>query len=92
MANLLAWVLAAAWPVVKKVLLALGIGWLTYEGLSAVGAQINTQVATIWGTLPASVLQMASLLGIPQSIGIVLGGIAGRISLVAAGKLGKIST
>jgi len=91
MANVWVFLMAAAWPLVKQVLVALGIGWLTYEGLSAVGTQINIEITRLWGTMPASMIQMASLLGIPQSIGIVLGGIAGRISLTAVGKLGKIT-
>ena len=90
--QLFAWLLAAAWPIAKKVLLMLGIGWVTYEGLSLLGGQVVAEVSAIWGTMPAAMLQMASLLGIPQSIGIVLGAMTARIAYVAVGKLGKVTT
>jgi len=92
MANLFVWLLAAAWPIAKKVLVMLGVGWVTYEGLSLLGNQVVAEVLAVWGAMPASMLQMASLLGIPQSIGIVLGAMTARIAYVAVGKLGKVTT
>lgn len=92
MANIFVWLLAAAWPIAKKVLVMLGIGWVTYEGLSLLGNQVVSEVSAVWGSMPVSMLQMASLLGIPQSIGIVLGAMTARIAYVAVGKLGKVTT
>ena len=92
MANIFVWLLAAAWPIAKKVLLMLGIGWVTYEGLGLIATQVQNEIITIWGTMPANTLKMASLMGIPQAIGIVLGALAARVAFVAVGKLGKVTT
>jgi len=92
MPSLAAWLLALAWPLAKQVLLALGIGWLTYEGLSLVGAQVQAEIIGLWGQVSADTLKMASLIGIPQSLGIMLGALAGRIALVSVARLGKVTT
>jgi hypothetical protein len=91
MANLFAWILAAVWPLAKKVLVSLGIGIVTYTGLSVLAGQVQSQVVGLWGQVGGDMLSMAVLLGIPQAMGIVLGGITARISYVAAGKIGRIS-
>lgn len=92
MAPLAPFLISLAWPIAKKVLLALGIGMITYGGLSLIAGQVVTQVEAYWGQMPISILQIGSLLGIPQSIGIMLGAITARVSFVAAGKLGKIAS
>ena len=87
---LAAWLLDLAWPIAKKVLIALGIGVLTYSGLSLIAGQVVTEVQNYWGQMPVSVMQIGSLLGIPQSLGIMLGALTARASFMVAGKLGKL--
>lgn len=91
MGNWFAWLLAAAWPLVKKVLLMLGVGWLTYEGVTLVVGQIQGQVTGLWGGLPTATLQLMALGGYTQGVGILLGALAGRAALVSIGKLGKVA-
>lgn len=92
MANLWGFLLLASWPLVKKVLISLGIGVLTYGGLTLIGNQIQAQVLTNWGALPVSLVQVASLLGMPQALGIILGGLSARIALVSVGRIGKVTS
>lgn len=92
MANLFVFLLAAIWPLAKKVLLMLGIGWVTYEGVGLLVGQVTTEVVALWGGIPTAMLQIASLGGLPQSVGIILGAIAARASLVALSHLGKVTT
>ena len=91
MANIFGWILAAVWPLAKKVLVSLGIGVLTYTGLSLISTQVQNEVIGLWGNVSGDMLSMASLLGIPQSFGIILGGLAGRVALISASKLGRIA-
>lgn len=86
------WALALVWPLAKKVLVSLGIGFITYAGLSLIGTQVSNQVLSYWGQVPTDMFKMASLLGIPQAVGIMLGGLAARIGLVAVGRLGKLTS
>lgn len=92
MANIAAWLLALAWPIAKKVLVMLGIGWATYEGLGLLASQVTSQVADYWGQMPASFIQIATLSGIAQAVGIVLGAFTARASFMAMGKLTKLAS
>ena len=91
MPNLVGWLLALVWPLAKKVLLALGIGVLTYSGLTLLATQAQNEIIALWGQVPASMANMAALLGIPQSIGVILGGVTARVALISVGRLGRIS-
>lgn len=87
-----AFLAAAAWPLVKKVLVALGIGWVTYEGLTLIASQVQTQVLASWGQIGGVTLQILSMAGVPESVGILLGGLTAKAALVALGRLGKVTT
>lgn len=90
--QLVAFILALAWPLAKKILVSLGIGALTYAGLTLIGHQIEAQVVAQWGQVGGDQLRMASMLGMPQALGILLGGLSARIALVAVGKIGKVTS
>lgn len=92
MPNLAAFLLSLAWPLAKKVLVALGIGWATYEGLSVLAGAVQTQVISAWGQLGGTTLQLLSLGGWPQAVGILLGALAARAALLAVGKLTKVTS
>lgn len=89
--GIIAWLLAIAWPLAKKILVSLGIGVVTYTGLTLIGNQISDSVISIWGQVPASLMQIGSLLGIPQAIGITLGAFSARLTYVAASKIARIA-
>lgn len=88
--NLAAWLLSLAWPIVKKVLLALGIGYATYQGLDSIVGLAIQSVKEQWGSMPMAALQMVTLFGFSQALGIVLGALSARASMMALGKLAKI--
>lgn len=90
--KMFSFLLAAIWPLAKKLLASLGIGWLTYEGLGLVGNQIQSAVLASWGQIGGVTLQILSLAGVPESVGILLGAISAKIALVAVGRLGKVTT
>jgi len=89
--TLSAWLLSIAVPVVKKVLVALGIGSVTYAGLSLVGGSIQANIVSYWGAVGGATLQIASLGGIPEAIGIILGACNARLAMMAYGRLGKVA-
>lgn len=88
---LAAWVLALVGPIVKKVFLALGVGVVTYASLNLLGTQITNAVLGAWGGVSGSILQIVSLAGLPDCIGITLGAINARIALIAVSKFGRIA-
>jgi hypothetical protein len=82
----------AAGPIVRAVLKSIGIGIITYAGLSTLISALSTHVQTAYGAMPASVAQIADLLGVGTAIGIILGAIAARATYAAISKIGSITT
>lgn len=91
MANLWAFLLAAVYPLAKKVLIMLGIGWITYEALTALVNSVISAAVTNWGGVTGAALQLSSLGGIPQVLGIICGALVARVSFVLVAKLGKVT-
>lgn len=90
MGNLAAFLLAMAGPLAARVLVAIGVGILTYEGVILVAGQIQTQVVNLWGQLPLAFTQLAALSGVSTAVGIIIGGIVARASIYAAVRLGLL--
>lgn len=90
MANLAAWILALATPLAVRVLAALGIGWVTYEGVNVLATSVINSAGGLWGGLTGNVLRMATLLGLSDALAIMLGALTARAALVAIARLGKL--
>lgn len=75
---------------VKRALIAIGFGTITYVGLQAVYIELHQNVIGSYGLMVGASMQLADLAGVGQTIGILLGAIAGRISLIAVSKIGSI--
>lgn len=88
--TLTALLTALAGPLAIRVLASLGIGWVTYEGLSLVAQAAIDQIVAAWGQMPMQAAQLASLMGLPQALGILLGAVVARISLTTVTRLGKL--
>jgi len=87
-----AFLAAAVVPLAKKLLFALGIGWVTYEGLNLIGSQIQNAVLAQWGAIGAVPLNILNMSGASTAVGILLGAITAKIALVAVARLGKVTT
>lgn len=83
---LLTFLLSVAWPIAKRVLIALGVGFVSYEGLTLLVGQIQAQVIAYWGQVGQVVFQVLSLSGFPQAMGIVLSAFAAKVSMTVAAK------
>jgi len=92
MPNLFVWLLAAAWPVAKKVLVMLGIGMVTYASVTTLVQSVVSQAQSNWGQVSGAVLQLTSLGGIPEVLGIITGALVARASFVVLGRLTKIAS
>lgn len=91
MASLWVFLLAAAWPLAKRILMSLGVGILTYASLGLIFTQVSNAVVANWGAMSTSVIQVLSLAGIPDSVGIILGALSARVALVSIKRLGIIT-
>lgn len=84
MATLFSFLASAIGPLVIKALLALGIGTITFTGVTVALQGLIDIAVNNWAGLPTDILQLASIAGIPQAMGIVCGSFVARASMWAA--------
>lgn len=92
MANMFVWLLAAVWPLAKQVLVSLGVGWITYEAVTALVDVLKGYVAAQIGSFNGTLLQLVSLSGCVEAVGIILGALTARAALTSMARLGKVTT
>ena len=74
-----------------KVLSSLGIGWLTFTGISVASNAVKNGALSAWGSLPSDIATLLALAGFDQAVGIVLGAFVAKATLSALPKLGKLT-
>ena len=82
---------SAADTLPSRVLAALGIGWVSYEGYKTLVDELITQLMASYNAMPIAVYQLLSLAGFTDGLGILLGAFAARASLFAVSQLGKVT-
>lgn len=87
-----AFLASAVGPLAKKVLIALGFGVVSYGGLAVLYSSVQSQVVSSFGQLGGATLQIISLAGFPQAVGIILSALAARVALLAAKKLALLAS
>lgn len=85
--TLTAWLMSIAGSVAARVLLSLGFGLVSFAGLSTLINGMIADAQSNYSALPASVLQLAGLLGVPDALGIIAFGITTRVSMFALKQL-----
>lgn len=81
---------ASVGNLVKKGLVALGLGTITYTGLQAAFDSAQAQIISNYGAMSGGTMAIVDLAGGGQVIGILLGALAGRIGMIALSKIGKV--
>lgn len=89
MGTLAGFLFSAIGPLVVKALLALGIGTLTFTGVTTALAALVQSAQTNWSSIPADVISLASLAGVPDGIGIIVGAFTSRVGMWAAASATK---
>jgi hypothetical protein len=87
--NLFTWLLTAIGPLVVRVVAALGFTAVTYSGVTLIVTNLVTFAQSSWAALPVAVLQLATLSGIPQVMGMIFGAYLARVSMWAIGSATK---
>jgi hypothetical protein len=83
---------AAVGPLAKKVLIALGLGFISYAGLATIGSQISSMVIGNYNSLAGDLLQMINLSGFGQFLGLVLGAFTAKIAMTASSFIGRLAS
>lgn len=74
----------------KRALVAVGVGTITYVGLDAAFAAAQAQIIANYGQLSGAGVQLADLAGVGAAIGIILGAMSGRIAIAVVSKFARI--
>lgn len=82
---------AIAGPLVKRALIALGIGTITYTGVLAGFNSVLNDSRALFNSLPVDLLNLANLIGMGQALGIIFGAFLALISLRIMKRIGMIS-
>lgn len=88
--NLFDWIDSSLGAWAKKVLSSLGIGWLSFEGITELASQLKDQFLASWGGIPQDVVNILSMAGFGVAFGVVFGAITYRAVMSAFGRLGKV--
>lgn len=91
MGGLGTWLLAIVGPAARKVLVALGIGTLTYVGMdAALNAALGAAKAA-WGGMPADVASLVAIAGVNTAASILAGALTARLALEVAKRFAPLS-
>jgi hypothetical protein len=82
--NLFSWIMAAAVPLAVRIIAALGFTAVTYTGVTALVNELVGIAQQNWSAMPTAVLQLCTLSGIPQVLGMIFGAYMARVAMWAA--------
>lgn len=90
MASFGVYLASVSTPIAKTVLSGLGIGVVTYLGLDVIMREVQAQIMANWGQMSQGTLYLMSASGTTQGVGIILGAVAARFSMLQLSALGRI--
>lgn len=70
--------------VIAKIFLALGFQVVTYVGLQAIFEQLAQMASQQYGAIPAEILGLLALSGVPEALSMITGAYATRVSIIHA--------
>jgi hypothetical protein len=89
MTSIAGWLIALCGPLVVRAIIALGFTAVTYTGVKAAADALISTAQSNWSGLPVTVMQLASLTGIPEGLGMVFGAMMAVFAAKVAAGFGK---
>lgn len=86
-----AFLMALAGPLARQVLVALGIGLITYVGLDTAVSSALAAAKSNMGQITGSVAAILSRGGIFTAMSVIAGGITARMSMMVLKQLGRVA-
>jgi hypothetical protein len=81
--NLAALLMGLVAPMVARVLIALSFTAITFTGVTALVGSLVATAQSSWSAMPTAVLQLVTLSGIPQVLGMLFGAMVARVAMWA---------
>lgn len=82
--NLASWLIALIGPLAIRVIAALGFTAVTYTGVTSLVDKLVGVAQQNWASMPLAVLQLVTISGIPQVLGMIFGAYMARVAMWAA--------
>lgn len=77
------WLIRMVEPVVARVMVSLGIGYVTFTSVQDILDGVIQSVTTAFNGLGSKVLQIISLYGLPEALGIILGAYVFSLTVIS---------
>lgn len=88
--TIASFLLAIVGTLAGRALLSLGIGWISYAGVSAALDAVRGHIVTAWSA-GGEAIQLAYMAGMGEAVGILLAAFAVRSAFYGISKLGKVA-
>lgn len=82
---------AGVGPWVKQALGGIGVGLISYVGLSQITGQLESAAASAWSGLSGDIYQLAALAGLVTGVNIWLAAISAAVAILSFKRLGVLS-
>jgi len=92
MATIASFLLSIAGSLTARVLLSLGIGFLSYAAITTLAANVISEAQANYNSVDPVILQLLNLGGAGQFLGIIAAGLMARASLLAVKKLSVLAS
>lgn len=90
MTTLASFLLGIVGTLAGRVLLSLGIGWISYAGVSAALDAVRGHIVTAW-SVSSPVFEIMFLAGMGEAVGVLLAAFAVRSAFYGISRLGKVA-
>lgn len=90
MSTLGSFLAAAAGPLARRVLQAVGVGVISYAGLAVAVNAVVAELKAAYGQIIGPVADLLNLAGLGTALGIVLGAMLARLSFTVTARLGRV--
>ena len=75
-------IMAAAVPLVTKVLISLGVGYITYQGVESLLDRVTNELMTSFDSFPVEAMSLAGAMGVDIFLNLVMAAWGVRVSFV----------
>lgn len=75
----------------SKVMLAMGVGWISFEGYKVLIDNLISELITNYNSIPSTMYQLLSLAGFTDGLGVILGAFAAKGAIYGVKVLGNVA-
>lgn len=89
--NVGSWLVALGAPLIRKILVSLGVGVITYTGMQSIVSNVLSSAKAAWYGFPVDILALVNLAGVGTAFSIIAGAFTARLSLSLLQRFGVVS-